>query len=240
MDKSISILDKDYLQWVQELCKRYQRCQIKAAVKVNQEMLRFYWELGRDIIELDIEKKWGEKVIRTLSADLKREIPNATGFSRTNLYYIRSFYCLYSELNAIVPQIEGQLSSHSKKSIVPQLGGQSHSSVVSLMEEDIFALPWGHHKLLIDKCSNNRDKALFYVNLSLKNGWSRAVLLNVLDTNLYERSGKLSSIMSYSHSPYLWLSVAAETGILWKNCGWSVRRCLFRILRDWCVMTHTH
>ncbi len=190
MDKSISILDKDYLQWVQELCKRYQRCQIKAAVKVNQEMLRFYWELGRDIIEMDIEKKWGEKVIRTLSADLKREIPNATGFSRTNLYYIRSFYCLYSELNAIVPQIEGQLSSHSKKSIVPQLGGQSHSSVVSLMEEDIFALPWGHHKLLIDKCSNNRDKALFYVNLSLKNGWSRAVLLNVLDTNLYERSGK--------------------------------------------------
>ena len=91
MDKSISILDKDYLQWVQELCKRYQRCQIKAAVKVNQEMLRFYWELGRDIIEMDIEKKWGEKVIRTLSADLKREIPNATGFSRTNLYYIRSF-----------------------------------------------------------------------------------------------------------------------------------------------------
>lgn len=163
---------------------------IKAAVKVNQEMLRFYWELGRDIIEMDIEKKWGEKVIRTLSADLKREIPKATGFSRTNLYYIRSFYCLYSELNAIVPQIEGQLSSHSKKSIVPQLGGQSHSSVVSLMEEDIFALPWGHHKLLIDKCSNNRDKALFYVNLSLKNGWSRAVLLNVLDTNLYERSGK--------------------------------------------------
>ena len=150
MDKSISILDKDYLQWVQELCKRYQRCQIKAAVKVNQEMLRFYWELGRDIIEMDIEKKWGEKVIRTLSADLKRDIPNATGFSRTNLYYIRSFYCLYSELNAIVPQ----------------LGGQSHSSVVSLMEEDIFALPWGHHKLLIDKCSNNRDKALFYVNLS--------------------------------------------------------------------------
>ena len=86
-------------------------------------MLRFYWELGRDIIEMDIEKKWGEKVIRTLSADLKREIPNATGFSRTNLYYIRSFYCLYSELNAIVPQIEGQLSSNSKKSIVPPTWG---------------------------------------------------------------------------------------------------------------------
>lgn len=46
--------------------------------------------------------------------------------------------------------------------------------------------------------------------------------------------------MSYSHSPYLWLSVAAETWILWRNCGWNVRLGLSRILRDWCVMTHTH
>lgn len=191
MDKSISILDKDYLQWVQDLCKRYRSCQIKAAVKVNQEMLRFYWELGRDIIEMDIEKRWGEKVIRTLSADLKREIPNATGFSRTNLYYIKSFYCLYSELYAIVPQIEGQLSPNAQKPIVPQLGGHLYSSEVDhLMEKDIFSLPWGHHKLLIDKCANNCDKALFYARLSLENGWSRAILLNVLDTNLYERNGK--------------------------------------------------
>ena len=49
MSKSISILDKDYILWVQELVKRYRRSQIKAAVKVNKEMLRFYWELGEDI-----------------------------------------------------------------------------------------------------------------------------------------------------------------------------------------------
>ncbi len=49
MSKSISILDDDYLQWVQDLCNRYRQSQIKAAVKVNKEMLRFYYELGRDI-----------------------------------------------------------------------------------------------------------------------------------------------------------------------------------------------
>lgn len=155
------------------------------------------------------------------------------------IYTISGVSTVYIQnLMQLSPRLRDNYRPTPRNQLSPN-GGQSHSSVVSLMEEDIFALPWGHHKLLIDKCSNNRDKALFYVNLSLKNGWSRAVLLNVLDTNLYERSGKLSSIMSYSHSPYLWLSVAAETGILWKNCGWSVRRCLFRILRDWCVMTHT-
>ena len=51
MSKSINILDKDYIQWIKDLSSRYRRSQIKASVKVNQEMLQFYWELGKDIVE---------------------------------------------------------------------------------------------------------------------------------------------------------------------------------------------
>jgi hypothetical protein len=61
MSKSISILDKDYLQWVDELIKRYQACQVRAAVKVNAEQLRFNWLLGHDIVEMNIEQRWGRK-----------------------------------------------------------------------------------------------------------------------------------------------------------------------------------
>ena len=43
MNKPINILDKDYLQWVSELSKRYRQSQVKAAIKVNTEMLKFYW-----------------------------------------------------------------------------------------------------------------------------------------------------------------------------------------------------
>ena len=60
MSKSINILDKDYVQWIKELSSRYRRSQIKAAVKVNEEMLRFYWELGRDIVERDAENRIGK------------------------------------------------------------------------------------------------------------------------------------------------------------------------------------
>ena len=35
MDKSINILDKEYIQWIKELSSRYRRSQIKAAVKVE-------------------------------------------------------------------------------------------------------------------------------------------------------------------------------------------------------------
>lgn len=61
MSKSISILDKDYARWVQELCKRYHQSQIKAAVKVNTEQLKYNWLLGRDIVEMNVEQRW-EKV----------------------------------------------------------------------------------------------------------------------------------------------------------------------------------
>lgn len=54
----------------------------------------------------------------------------------------------------------------------------------------VFRIPWGHNRTIIDKCKNNVDKALFYVRKTLENNWSRDVLVNFLDTDLFERQGK--------------------------------------------------
>jgi predicted nuclease of restriction endonuclease-like (RecB) superfamily len=54
----------------------------------------------------------------------------------------------------------------------------------------IFGIPWGHHMLIIDKCSSDPKKAMFYIQQAVEHSWSRAVLLNFLDTDLYERQGK--------------------------------------------------
>lgn len=43
MSKSISILDKEYKDWILGLSQRYRRSQIKAAVKVNREILLEPW-----------------------------------------------------------------------------------------------------------------------------------------------------------------------------------------------------
>ena len=39
--------DTSYRQWIEEISIRFKQSQIKAAVKVNDEMLRFYWSLGK-------------------------------------------------------------------------------------------------------------------------------------------------------------------------------------------------
>ena len=161
MSKSINILDKEYLQWVKDLCGRYRQSQIKAAVKVNVEQLKFNWLLGRDIVELHVEERWGESVITRLSKDLREAIPNAAGLSKSNIYYCRKFYLLYKD---------ALQTFH-------QLGG-------------IFEVPWRHHCLIMDKAKDDIDKALFYVRQTVENGWSRSMLLNFISTNLYERQGK--------------------------------------------------
>ena len=120
---TVSIIDGDYRKWVEDLGKRFRQSQIKAAVNVNSEMLRFYWELGRDIVEMHIEERGGDNVIKNLSVDLQREIPNAHCFSRTNLYYTRAFYLLYSQQLKNVPQVGGENSSPVENQIVPQTLG---------------------------------------------------------------------------------------------------------------------
>ena len=42
-------LDAQYSQWIKDISARFKQSQIKAACKVNVELLKFYWELGRDI-----------------------------------------------------------------------------------------------------------------------------------------------------------------------------------------------
>ena len=191
MSKGLTIIDKDYTRWVEDLSVRYRRSQVKAAVKVNREMLKYYWELGRDIEEMHVDERWGESVIKNLSTDLKHRNPNSTGLSRTNIYYAKKFYLLYSQCLQVVPQPVGLLGDE----LVPQPVAQVHSSevvpqTVEQLEEMLFSIPWGHHRYLMDRYGTEPAKALFYVRKTMEEGWSRDVLLNFMDTDLYEREGK--------------------------------------------------
>ncbi len=155
----------DYIEWITEISERFRQCQIKASVKVNDEMLRFFWSLGKDLKNKKDKYEWGSHFYYQVSKDLSEEFPNIKSFSQRNLQYMTQFYQLFP--NAI--------NAH-------QVGAQ-------LNEDIVFFIPWGHIKVILDKCRNNKDKALFYVRKTIENYWSRAVLLNFLDTDLFERQG---------------------------------------------------
>ena len=123
--------DKEYLDWVRDIIIKCRQSQIKAAVKVNRELLSFYWGLGRDIVEMKADSKWGEGFYKNLSVDLCAKMPDVKGFSETNLKYIKNFYLFYNQMFTIRPQLVDEL------------------------QEILFSIPWGHHRILLDKFKNS-------------------------------------------------------------------------------------
>lgn len=158
--------NSDFKSLVSQLKKDIRSAQVKAAIKVNTELLRLYWRMGADICEKQKSASWGDGWLKELSRELMAEFPDMKGFSYRNLKYIRQWYVFYNERIAIGQQPVAQIS-----------------------EDVFFSVPWGHHLYIISQCKD-ADRAVFYLEKTVENGWSRAVLLNFLDTNLYERQGK--------------------------------------------------
>lgn len=202
----LAITDPEYKQWISNIEKRFRHQQIKASVQVNSSKIEFYWSLGRDICEMHVEERWGESVIKQLSEDLRLAIDEAKGLTPGNLYYCKRFYSLYNQLFEKVPQ-DGEIfhsslkneSQRSELQIVPQVG-EIFKPLHAITENrmlplNIFAIPWGHHKIILDRYESEPKKALFYAAKTLEHSWSRAVMENMMgdkgkDNGLYERQGK--------------------------------------------------
>lgn len=176
----------DYHCWIADLKKRYRAVQVKAAVSVNVALIEYYWNLGKDISERHKElSSLTSDFYLQISADLQRELPDVAGFSPQNIRYCKRFYELYASFSTFQ-----QLVECGKK-----------MEKAHFLSDKLFCIPWGHHCVIIDKSKGDCDKALFYVNRTLSQGWSRSVLLNMIGTDLYEREGRSQSNFSRTMIP---------------------------------------
>ncbi|GAA0851171.1 DUF1016 N-terminal domain-containing protein [Streptosporangium amethystogenes subsp. fukuiense] len=62
-----------------------------ALLTTDAELIRQYWRIGRHILERQTDDDWGRKAVPRLSIDLRGAFPEAMGYSRTNLLYMRAF-----------------------------------------------------------------------------------------------------------------------------------------------------
>jgi predicted nuclease of restriction endonuclease-like (RecB) superfamily len=180
----MTTITRAYKDWLKELKQHIHSSQIKAALKVNAELLTLYWHLGKEILDKQKNAGWGDKLIEQLSKDLLHEFPYMKGFSRTNLYYITQWVSFYNSENQIVPQLVGQFRELSQGR-----SNQAKTDDGSVMLQLVTKIPWGHNREIISKCSDINE-ALFYLVETIKNNWSRNVLLNQIDSNLWQRKGK--------------------------------------------------
>lgn len=88
--------------------------------KLGFVTVMYYWSVGKDITERRADSKWGNKFFQNMSMDMSDMIPNAKGFSPTNLRYMMRFYGLYKDI-VIVPQVGERLLENNGNQIVPQV-----------------------------------------------------------------------------------------------------------------------
>jgi len=120
-DTIILSLDKDYCAFLVQLKDKVRRTQLKASIAANTILVDFYWELGKEIVRLDLENRWGAKLIDQLSVDLRLEFSEVKGFSRRNLYAIRQWYLFFSSQYEFVPQVVAQLPWGHQRLIINKI-----------------------------------------------------------------------------------------------------------------------
>jgi len=157
--------DQDYKQWISALKQQFRQAQLKAVVKVNSELLQFYWQLGEDILARQQGAQWGDGFLTQLSKDLCTEFPEIKGFSKRNLELIRKWRRYWQQVEVVQPAIAKQLVSQ------------------------LVQIPWGHNVVIVSR-SKNIEQALYYVASTTENGWSRSVLVHQIESGLYHREGK--------------------------------------------------
>ena len=167
----------DYLEWLKTLKNKVRQSQLKAAVAVNTALLDFYWELGADIVEKQKHSRWGSGFLKQLSHDLMNEFPTIKGFSLANLQYIRRWHLFY---------VERVSNSGTACSTIKKM---PDSLYLEQLVMQLVKIPWGQNLVIISKCQT-LEEAIFYVQQTIENNWSRNVLVHQIESKLYERKGK--------------------------------------------------
>jgi predicted nuclease of restriction endonuclease-like (RecB) superfamily len=160
--KRQSIVSGDYAKFLTQLKKKIRSSQFKAALAVNQELIRLYWDIGREIVERQEKDGWGSSVIDRIARDIQNEFPGIEGFSKTNMGRMRAFYLAYS----ISPQAVGKLE-----------------------DLPIFNIPWGHNIVIFEGVKSH-DERIWYINMVIQEGWSRNALADSIKIKTYKRHGK--------------------------------------------------
>jgi predicted nuclease of restriction endonuclease-like (RecB) superfamily len=155
----------DYIQLLDKLKREIRTTQLRATFAANAELLALYWRIGTIIIEQEKLQGWGQKVVDRLVADLKAEFPTMKGMSPRNLRYMKAFAAAYPD---------------------QQFGGES------ILQATPAKLTWYHHTTLLDKVKN-LDERLFYMQATVENGWSRDVMVQQIESNYKQRSGRAIS-----------------------------------------------
>jgi predicted nuclease of restriction endonuclease-like (RecB) superfamily len=84
-------LPADYVATLAGIKQRVSAQRLRVVTAANTAMVELYWDIGRTILDRQLNAGWGAKIIDRLSQDLGAAYPDMQGFSPRNLKYMRAF-----------------------------------------------------------------------------------------------------------------------------------------------------
>lgn len=106
--EEIPIINISYSDWLKDIKEKVKIARSKVAFSANNELILFYWDLGKMINDISETALWGNNWMQELSKDLRVEFPEMEGFSKTNLYNIKRLYQFYKQ-DEFFHQIGGKI-----------------------------------------------------------------------------------------------------------------------------------
>jgi predicted nuclease of restriction endonuclease-like (RecB) superfamily len=192
MSKSQLTIPPDFPVLLKEIKARIQQAQTQAILAANAELVRLYWDIGRMIDGRQRQEGWGAGVIPRLARELRNDLPEMKGFSERNLDRMIAFYRAYPKPSDFSPQPVAKLPASQK---VPQAVAKMATAekmpqpAAHLPDSFLWSIPWAHHVVLIEKVKDLKAR-LWYMQQTLANGWSRNVLLTMIQSEAHRRQGK--------------------------------------------------
>lgn len=181
-------VSKNYMDVLQNLKERIRLARVRAVVAVNNELLSVFWEIGDTIRKQEAAEGWGTKTVERLANDLKTEFPDMKGLSPRNLRYMREFVVAYPKFTIL-------------QRSVAKLNNTNKNLSVTILQQAVAKLPWGHDCTLLDKLKQPEER-LFYAQKAIQNGWTRAMLINQIESGLHKRQGTLTNNFSNALPAY--------------------------------------
>jgi predicted nuclease of restriction endonuclease-like (RecB) superfamily len=112
-DPAAELLPVDYASLLADVKARVRSARYLALEAVNKQLVGLYWDIGRMIVERQIDEGWGQSVVGKLADDLRQEFPGIKGFSSQNLWYMRQLHLEYRG-NAKLQPLVGEVAwSHN-------------------------------------------------------------------------------------------------------------------------------
>ena len=152
--------DNQYSSLVEVIGELLYQGRKQTAYAVNNVLVQTYWKIGKYIVEFEqggLEKsEYGSKLLDRLSKDLTEK--HGKGFSRTNLFNIRSLYIKLSKIQT--------------------LSGQ-------FCETPSHKLSWAHYVQILK--ADNELEIKFYTKQCEKENWSVRELKRQMNSMLFHR-----------------------------------------------------